>query len=303
MIELSPSPQGTHLVQQGFAGDTYNAAYYLRQLLPPEEVSIDYITALGDDLLSDSMIDTWRSQKIGVETVLRLEGRLPGVYRIVNDANGERRFYYWRDQSAATQLFADPRIHDQIDWHNYDYVYLSGITLAITPAEYRNQLFVVLQKVHDANIPIVFDPNYRPRLWSHVEEAKQVLERMLNYVRILLVSYEDYQLLYGDTDVDAMIQRLQSQAQLQESVLTNGAEECFVVNVQEAISVPPVRAEKVIDTTSAGDSFNAGYLAARLKGYSLAEAATCGHRLAVQVIGYQGAILPRLQMVWSEGNL
>ena len=41
------------------------------------------------------------------------------------------------------------------------------------------------------------------------------------------------------------------------------------------------------------DSFNAGYLSARLRGDPPAQAAAAGHRLALAVIGHPGAVIPR----------
>ncbi len=51
-----------------------------------------------------------------------------------------------------------------------------------------------------------------------------------------------------------------------------------------------------VDTTAAGDSFAAGYLAARLRGEAPAAAARAGHRLAAVVITHPGAIIPREAM-------
>jgi len=52
----------------------------------------------------------------------------------------------------------------------------------------------------------------------------------------------------------------------------------------------------VVDTTAAGDSFGAAYIAARLAGHTAAQAAQAGHRLASVVIGHRGAIIPRSAM-------
>jgi 2-dehydro-3-deoxygluconokinase len=52
----------------------------------------------------------------------------------------------------------------------------------------------------------------------------------------------------------------------------------------------------VVDTTAAGDSFGAGYMAARLAGKDAAAAARAGHTLAGAVIRQRGAIIPRESM-------
>ena len=65
-----------------------------------------------------------------------------------------------------------------------------------------------------------------------------------------------------------------------------------------SVSVPAVKLakENVIDTTAAGDSFSAGYLAVRLTGGTPEAAAQRGHLTASTVIQYRGAIIPREAM-------
>ncbi len=60
-----------------------------------------------------------------------------------------------------------------------------------------------------------------------------------------------------------------------------------------AIALPP---ERVVDTTAAGDSFSAGYLAVRLNGGGAQQAAQRGHQLAATVIQHRGAIIPAAMM-------
>src|SRR3954452_25326751 len=76
MIELRQMPGG-HLTRS-FGGDTLNTAVYLARL----GAEVDYITALGDDPLSDEMIAGWQAEGIGTERVMRLKGKLPGLYMI-----------------------------------------------------------------------------------------------------------------------------------------------------------------------------------------------------------------------------
>jgi 2-dehydro-3-deoxygluconokinase len=58
-------------------------------------------------------------------------------------------------------------------------------------------------------------------------------------------------------------------------------------------AVPPVKVARIVDATAAGDSFNAGFLAATLRGEDPLQAAKLGHRCAAVVIGHHGAIVPR----------
>jgi len=76
MIELKQAQgddQGD-LYSRGYGGDTLNTAVYLARL----GVEIDYITALGDDPMSDEMIAGWAAEGVGTQQVVRLKGKLPG---------------------------------------------------------------------------------------------------------------------------------------------------------------------------------------------------------------------------------
>jgi 2-dehydro-3-deoxygluconokinase len=79
-------------------------------------------------------------------------------------------------------------------------------------------------------------------------------------------------------------------------VLKRGEDSCLIETNDKKYAVKAIRihSEKVIDTTAAGDSFNAGYLASRLQGEMLpAECAALGHCLASEVIQHRGAIISR----------
>ena len=61
--------------------------------------------ALGDDAHSEEMLRGWEEEGVKTSLVLRMPGRVPGLYLIQTDENGERRFSYWRDQAPVRQLF------------------------------------------------------------------------------------------------------------------------------------------------------------------------------------------------------
>jgi len=76
MIELSEHADGS--LTRSYGGDTLNTALYMARLGTP----VDYVTALGDDGWSDEMLAAWKAEGIGTAKVLRLPGRLPGLYVI-----------------------------------------------------------------------------------------------------------------------------------------------------------------------------------------------------------------------------
>ena len=291
MIELQHRADGS--LQQSFGGDTLNTAVYLSRAMG-ELASVDYVTALGDDSFSDAMCRSWADEGIGLSRVQRLPGRLPGLYCIQTDAAGERRFLYWRNEAAVRDCFTTPAAEPILAaLPDYDVLYFSGITLAVLGEEGRKKLIGVLVEARQRGARIVFDNNYRPRLWASLEVARAAYRSVLPYVDIALLTVDDEQALFHFADCDAVFAAYE-QIGTPEVVLKRGSEACLIRCAGELFEVPAQKVERVVDTTAAGDSFSAAYLASRLKGGSPAEAAEAGHRLASQVIQVPGALIPKI---------
>lgn len=287
MIELFRRPDGS--LTMGFGGDTLNTAVYLARL----GTAVDYVTALGDDPHSAEMIDAWTAEGVGTDHVLRVPGRVPGLYLIETDAAGERRFLYWRDMAPARELFVLPQSPALVAaLEGYDMLYLSGISLAIWGERGRAVLFTLLERLRARGGRVAFDTNWRPRLWPDRGAARRAYDEMLRRTDVALPGVTDLRELYGDADAGAVLARVRA-AGVAEIVLKLEAPGCLVAAGNTLTEVPAERVAAVVDTTAAGDSFNAGYLAARLAGRRPEEAARTGHRLAAVVIQHRGAIIPR----------
>lgn len=287
MVELQKDSDG---LRQGFGGDTLNTAVYLSRLCPSDEVNISYVTALGTDFLSDEMINTWEAENINTQLVQRLEDKLPGVYMVRVDETGERSFLYWRNEAAAKFWleYASDSLLETIA--AYDAVYLSGISIAVLPESSLERLYKLLEVCKANGAKVIFDNNYRPRLWSSKDLALKAYAKILSYTHTALLTFDDEEALYGDTAVEQCIERTKA-AGVQEIVIKQGAGDCVVVNQDGVIFVPGTIVKKVVDTTAAGDSFAAGYLAVRLRGGSAEKAAATGHIMAGAVIQHKGAII------------
>lgn len=297
MIELQRSATG---MDYRFGGDTLNAAVYLARLLDPQVTRVAYVTGLGIDGMSDEMVAAWQGEGIDTGTVLRLPERLPGIYMIETTPAGERTFHYWRRDSAARHwLEAVDAGRVLLQLGGAYMIYLSGISLAILSPGDRELLLVALAQCRARGGRVVFDNNYRPRLWDSRQLAADVYARVLANCDIALLTLDDEQALYGaggaqqdcaDADADAAIERARALG-VAEVVVKRGAAPCVVWadGARTEVAAPPVA--RVVDTTAAGDSFGAAYIAARLQGADAHSAARAGHRLAGAVIGQRGAII------------
>jgi 2-dehydro-3-deoxygluconokinase len=287
MIELARSPSGLLSYDRRYGGDTLNTAVYLARLLSPEAARIQYATRLGDDPLSDWMIGGFQSEGIDCSLIARVKGRRPGLYMIDTDANGERSFSYWRGEAPARQLFEDPHLARQLS--AVDAIYTSGITLAILSDRGRERLITLMQKLKTQGRIAAFDTNYRAGLWPAPETAAPWIRQAIEASTHALPSSDDLDQIFGkEASVDAWIGKLAAMGAHEIVVKTGGGP----VHTSEG-TIDFARDVAPRDTTGAGDSFNAAYLASRLTGHSIEVGVEKAHRLASRVIQYPGAVIAR----------
>jgi len=302
MLELrSASPKDQALdaastrqtpMTMSYGGDTLNTAVYLARL----GIDVEYITALGDDSMSAWMIDNWKTEGVGCRFVERYKESSPGLYLIETDSVGERSFTYWRDQSPVRRMFDSAQKVQRVFARlcEFRYLFLSGITLALYDDSSLTRIFSMIKEYRSRGGIVIFDGNYRPRLWPSQASCQAAYETMYQLTDIAMPTLEDEQSLFGYADPQDVIARIRGLG-VRELVLKMGAKGCFVVNDETDVCVG-TRAVDVVDSTSAGDSFNAGFLAARLHRESLPDCAAAGHRLASVVIQHAGAIIPKSSM-------
>ncbi|WP_066016572.1 sugar kinase [Endozoicomonas atrinae] len=298
MLELSKKNNAYHL---DIAGDTYNTAVYFRRYLHNNKLSVSYTTGLGLDTHSHTIRAVLTEENINTETIAKIPGKNPGLYMISTNEQGERSFSYWRGDSAA-RYWMDSSDTDRVleRMSEMDAFYLSGISLAILSNDAKDRLLTFLSKMHNQGKTIIFDNNYRPALWHSREEARAWYDQMMQITDVALLTVDDDQELYGHMECQNIIERCQHQG-VREVVLKRGSQSCLVgVSGEQVIEVPSQPIAKVVDTTAAGDSFAAGYLAARVAGKAPASAAADGHKLASIVIQHRGAIIPKAFMPTLE---
>jgi 2-dehydro-3-deoxygluconokinase len=285
MIELSAGAGDEW--RMGFAGDTFNTAYYARAMLPAEK-RVAYVTALGDDPFSERMREFFGNVGVETDRIRSVPGRRPGLYAITLK-EAERAFTYWRSESAARLLADDAEWLDSA-LSNAELIYFSGITLAILAPEARARLLAALAERRRAGARIAFDPNFRPALWPDLDEARQAMQAALRCADFALPTFDDEAKLFGDATPEATAERIAALGP-REIVVKNGDKPCLVVGDGARELVPPKKPEKIVDTTGAGDSFGGAYLAGRLLGHAPVDAAKIGHRVAAEVVGVHGALI------------
>lgn len=292
MVELHGKPPN---LIQGYAGDTLNTAVYLSRLLR-SQAEVCYMTAVGADPFSDGMLALWKREGISCKNVLRVPERNPGLYMISVDRKGERSFQYWRGESAAKLMFecegADANLTALA---GFEWIYLSGISLAILSEPSRQKLFSSLRLARSKGAKVVFDNNYRPKLWESAIAARHVYSAMLDLCDIAMLTLDDELAMRPNEDWISLISRC-AEHQVGEIVVKRGAQDCIVHTPKNQWRVPANQIDNIVDTTAAGDSFSAAYLAARILGADPEQSAKWGHQLAGEVIQHPGALIPNNKM-------
>jgi 2-dehydro-3-deoxygluconokinase len=285
MVEMAPLAS-TGDYRMAFAGDTFNTAWYMRRLRP--DWVVDYVTCVGDDTISTRMLDFMASAGIGTGRIRHSRDRTVGLYMISLE-NGERSFSYWRGQ-AAVRLLADDR-----DWLDRvldggDLIYFSGITLAIIGEAGRQVFLSALAQRRSLGARIAFDPNLRPRLWDNSATMCDAVMRAAALSDIVLPSQHDEARWFGDTAPDDTLHRY----------LANGASTVIVKNGGNRIvfadgaaqgEFTPTLVENVVDSTAAGDSFNAAILARLGHATNIDDVISEASQLAARVIQGRGALV------------
>lgn len=286
MVEFAPVEGG--LYRRGIAGDTFNTVWYLRRLVGAER-TVGYLTGVGTDPASRAMVDFLEASGIATSRVFRDPERTVGLYVIDLDG-AERRFSYWRDQSAAKRLADDPvRLATAFD--GAALIHVSGITLAVIEEAGRRNLFAALEAARAEGAIVSFDPNVRRRLWDDVDVLRAAMVAAFRLADVALPSFDDETALWGDATPAATVARIAALG-VGEIVVKNGAAAAMLWSDGAAIEVAAVAVGDARDTTGAGDAFGGAYLAARLSGLSALEACRFAHGVAAEVVRHPGALMP-----------
>jgi 2-dehydro-3-deoxygluconokinase len=285
MVEMAPTASGDYHL--GFAGDTLNTAWYARRMLGPDW-DVAYFTAVGQDTISERMTDFIRGAGIRTDHVRALPDRSVGLYLIQLD-NGERSFAYWRSDSAARKLAsAPPALKAALATAGL--IFFSGITLAILSPADRLNLLGAVAEARKVGATVAFDPNLRPRLWEDPQTMRDAVMAAAAVSDILLPSFDDDAKAFGDTTPEDTARRYAA-AGVRLVAVKNGAGEIVALDDCKIARFTPSLIPNIVDTTAAGDSFNAAFLASYLDSADLIPALAAGAGLAAKVITRRGALV------------
>ncbi|PJF07939.1 sugar kinase [Pseudorhodobacter sp. MZDSW-24AT] len=289
MVELSPTATGDYA--RGFAGDTFNTAWYARRLLPADW-SVAYGSCIGTDAISEEMAAFMAGEGIDTTPLRRLPDRTVGLY-MISLRKGERSFSYWRGQSAAKALADDPVWLASI-LRGRSVIHFSAITLAILGPDQRHAFCAALAQARAEGSLIAFDTNLRPRLWEGPEAMRAGVLLGASVADIVLPSFDEETGLWGDQSPAETIARYQKAGAARVVVKDGGGPVTLWSAAHGSRQHAATPVAQIVDTTAAGDSFAGTFLAHLAQGATEDEAAQKAMALAARVIQSRGALVPSL---------
>lgn len=265
-------------IRLGFSGDALNAA--AAAVAAGARTAI--LTAVGEDEVGDAIIH--RITELGVHAeLIRRSSRPNGAYLLHGDLSGRRQFSYWRTGSAASTVDNGDIGRLGATIAAAGALVLTGITAALSDtAEAAALTAAELAASH--GVPVVYDPNFRPRLTSK-ERAAAVLRRVAPHCALLTPSSPgDTDPLLGNDDPAGAALALGARA----VAITSGPDPVLLADAGGRRRLPVPVNEHAVDATGAGDVFT-GTVAARLAiGDPLVDAVVLGIGASSLSVGGRG---------------
>ena len=269
MIALTP-PQGvsaraTSTFVVDHAGAESNTCVGLARL----GLRVAWVSRLGADAAGDRILDALTAEGVDTRWVERDAGRNTGVM-IKDPAAGVR---YYRGESAASVI--EPEILDTVPIAESRAVYVTGITALIGPRPAAAAL-ALLRKARGLRI---VDPNLRKGLWGS-DRCGDLVRPLIAQCDLLLAGAAELEELVG---TEGQGHRSESDESLGRRAVALGPNEVVVRGERTAGALADgtwhaidIQRSDVVDPIGAGDAFNAGYIAVRLRGGSIDDALRAG---------------------------
>ena len=294
LIDMLPrtSTQGESCFAPYAGGAVFNTAIALGRLGAPSA----FFSGVSNDMLGEILADTLTASKVDIRYLAR--SNRPTTVAFVKLVNGQATYAFYDEATAGRMLsIADlPALPPEITT-----LFLGGISLVNDPAA---STYEALQAREGAARVTMIDPNIRPGFIAGKEaEYRARIERMVARADIVKLSDEDLHWLEGQGDLTALARGILAKGP-KAVFITEGAKGARAVTEKQDIFCAAQRVT-VVDTVGAGDTFNAGVLAAlhmagalnkvgvaSLSDATLAEALSLGTRAAAITVSRAGANPP-----------
>jgi sugar/nucleoside kinase (ribokinase family) len=248
------------------------------------------ITAVGDDPFGQFLVQELKKNGVDTSRVKAKKGTLTTLAFVANDPEtGERSFKFYRKPWVTGTSDSSLSVGDV----DFEYVrkakilHVSGFALSQNPS--RKAILAAVEYAKKEGVQVSFDPTLRLDVWSSEQTIRRFYSRMLRLSDIATFSREEAAFIFGTDNPEKAAKKA-----LMHGVSVVGIKlgsEGALAEMKDGRKVhAPAFKVKAIDTTGAGDGWNAGLLVGQLKGWDLETCVTVANAVGALVVTKRGAI-------------
>jgi len=285
MIEIANIKDNKFI--QSFAGDTLNFLSYLNK----ERINVDYLTSISNSEINKNFFHFLKSKKISSKLIYVHPNKETGLYLIKNNKNGEKNFYYWRDDSAAKNYLNELNYKKfEVILEKYHYIYFSGITLSIISEKKQKDFYNLIKKLKKKKIIIIFDLNIRLKRWRNLKNLTKSLNIFLPYIDILFSTGEDMK-NWKNNDSFEFFKKFVKNKKIKHAIFRKNAYLNYAIFNNKVFKVTNKIHKKIVDSSGAGDGYNAAYISKFLTSGDISLSLKSSHLLGSKIVMKKGAII------------
>ncbi|MBC7091483.1 MAG: sugar kinase [Nitrososphaeria archaeon] len=248
------------------------------------------ITAVGEDPFGEYIVKILRENCVDTSNVQVKRGFRTPLAFITNEPNtGERRFLFYRNPHLSSTADTHLSIED-MDFNylrNAKVLHVSGFSLSYNTT--RETVLKAVKFARENGVRVFFDPTLRPEVWDSEEEIRKVTYTILKECDIASFSTEEAEFFFGTTDYEKAAS-LALNFGLKIVCIKLGSKGAFSMTVDGVSVLEPAFKVKAVDTTGAGDGWNAGFIVGMLKNFGLRDSVRIANALGALVVTKHGAI-------------
>jgi 2-dehydro-3-deoxygluconokinase len=242
----------------GWGGDTSNFAVAASRL----GGKVGYLTRVGTDDFGESFLKLWTKEGIDISKVERDPEAPTGIYFISRQGK-DHFFTYYRSGSAASKMVPQDLPFEYIC--RAKLFHSSGISQAISTSA-CDAVFAALSRAKESGVKISYDPNLRLRLWP-LQRARATIHAAVAMCDLVFPSLDEGRILTGLDNPEDIVRFYLGLGP--EVVVLKMGEEGAILGTEEGIKRFPGFKVRTVDTSGAGDTFDAAFVVAYLEGLPL----------------------------------
>jgi ribokinase len=235
-------------------------------------LKVGFVGKVADDYEGRLLLDDFRKENVDTHGIAAAKNGLSGVVMGFIDEEGQRA------------LYVVPGVNDAINLKGLSLDYLSRTRLLHLSSFVGEKSFESQKMVVDripSSVKVSFDPGM-----LYAKRGLRALRPIIRRTFVIMPNEAELKLLTG-AEYEEGAEKLGSEG-VEIVAVKLGKKGCFVTNREEKHLLKPCKAEAV-DTTGAGDAWNAGFLYGLLKNRNLRECGRLGNLVASRCIGQIGA--------------